>query len=213
MKKGVLIALEGIEGCGKSTQAKMLGDALIKKGKDVVLTYEPGATRIGSSIRNVLLSVDNNNMNNYTELYLYLADRAQHLSEVISPYYRAGKIIISDRFYLSTVVYQGYGRGIDLNLIKQLHSQLPCFIIPDLTFIFDISLEESFRRTTQRIAENHQEQWSRFEKEKRSFHTKIREGFLHVQQNDSEHIKIIDGSMPVNEIGDELLTHVEQLSI
>ena len=212
-KKGFLIAFEGIEGCGKSTQARMLADELIKRGNEVVLTHEPGATRIGELIRRILLSVDNKDMDRFAELHLYLADRAQHLSEIIYPNYQSGKIIISDRYHLSTVAYQGYGRSINLDLIEHLHSSLPFFIIPDITFIFDISIEESFRRTTQRITENHQEQWSRFEEEKRIFHEKIKEGFYRTQQNNPEFIKLINGNRSRDEIFKELLVYLEPLGL
>jgi len=202
--KGFLITFEGIEACGKSTQAKRLFKILINKNFNPILTYEPGATKIGSKIRNILLSIKNKNLNPYAELFLYLADRAQHLAEVIYPNYQKGKIIICDRYYYSTLAYQGLTRCIDLNLIEKLHSSLPLYIKPDITFLLDIPTEEAIKRISKRLNKNKKNLLTRFEKENYQFHNKVREGYLLLQQKYPNNIMIIDGMQSIKKITEEI---------
>jgi len=133
-RKGILITFEGSDGCGKTTQAKALYRYLRKKGYDVIFTREPGGTRIGRKLRKILLS-PGTKITPYTELLLNLADRAQHVEEVIVPALRKNKVVISDRFSDATVSYQGYGRGIPLNIINKLNSLATQNIKPDLTIL------------------------------------------------------------------------------
>jgi len=148
MKKGLFITFEGLEGCGKTTQAKMLFDFLIKQGIPSIYTKEPGGTKIGDKIRNILLDQKNDGMDYKTEMLLFLASRAENVRLIILPALEEGKIVISDRFYDSTTAYQGYGRGIDLKIIKHLNSLVVEKAIPDLTFILDIDPYEGLRRST-----------------------------------------------------------------
>ena len=145
-KKGIFISFEGIEGTGKTTQAGFLSERLRDKGYDVFLTQEPGGTNIGNKIRKILLQLEHKEMSYMTELLLYNADRAQHLTEKILPALNAGKIVITDRFADSTVVYQGYGRGIDLSLIMSLDSIATGGIKPHLTILFDLDVETGLMR-------------------------------------------------------------------
>jgi len=135
MKNWLFITFEGLEGCGKSTQAKMLYDFLIKQGILSIYTKEPGGTKIGDKIRKILLDQKNEGMDYKTEMLLFLASRAENVRLVILPALEKGKVVISDRFYDSTTAYQGYGRGIDLKIIKHLNGLVVGKAIPDLTFL------------------------------------------------------------------------------
>jgi len=141
MKKGIFISLEGIEGTGKSTQAKMLAGYLSKKGYDAVLTEEPGGTPISREIRRVLLSTKHDMMDSMAELLLYNAARIQHIKEKILPAIERGKIVITDRFSDSTITYQGYGRGISLKLIDSLDKIATGAMRPDLTILLDLDVK------------------------------------------------------------------------
>lgn len=144
--KGKFISFEGIEGTGKSTQARLLCEYLISKGFQALLTEEPGGTPISLRIREVLLSVDHMNMTPLTELLLYNAARTQHISEVILPSKDKGKIVITDRFTDSTYAYQGYGRGIDLKLLDDIDRMATGRIRPDLTILLDLDVETGLKR-------------------------------------------------------------------
>jgi dTMP kinase len=213
MKNGFLITFEGIEGCGKTTQAQKLYEYFIEKKYDVILTYEPGATKIGKSIREILLSIKNSNIDSYTEFFLYLADRTQHLFEIIYPNYKEGKIIICDRYYYSTAVYQGIARNIGLKNVELFHSIMPFFIKPDLTFIIDVSVEESTKRTAARIKERNENDLIRFESEAKSFHEKLRHGYLEVAKKDPSRIILIDGMREVEKITEDIIKNIKNFGI
>ena len=142
MQKGVFITFEGIDGVGKSTQARMLKEALIAKGIEVLLTFEPGATNIGRAIRQVLLTVASKEMAYQTEILLYAADRAQHVKEVIKPTLELGITVISDRYIDSSIAYQGYGLGWDRQSIIEINDWASGGIKPDITFCLDLELKK-----------------------------------------------------------------------
>jgi len=195
------ITFEGCDGTGKSTQSKLLAGYLGARGKICVLTREPGGTQLGGHIRQVLLEVGSQPIAPPTELFLYLADRAQHVYEIIMPALAQDKVVLCDRHTDSTMAYQGYGRGIDLGLLKRLNVLASCDLTPDLTFLLDCPVRVGLTRTTERNSRasgiNAED---RFEKEKLEFHEDVRQGFLALARAEPERIFIIDASGTVEEV-------------
>ncbi|OGW37528.1 MAG: dTMP kinase [Nitrospirae bacterium RBG_13_39_12] len=192
--KGIFISFEGIEGTGKTVQSKLLYQYLIKKGYGVILTEEPGGTRIGLKIRELLLSIENKDMTSITELLLYNASRAQHIKEVILPAMKKGAIVITDRFTDSTVAYQGYGRGIDLNLIDSIEKTVTNGLKPDITIMLDLDAETGLKRNKgiNKI--------DRLELEDIKFHKLVRNGYLEIAAKEPQRIKLTDASEDIEEI-------------
>ena len=192
--KGSFISFEGIEGTGKTIQSKLLYEHFRKTGYTVILTEEPGGTRIGLKIRDVLLSVENKEITPVTELLLYNASRAQHLKELILPALNEGGIVITDRFSDSTVAYQGYGRGIDLKLIDSLDRMVTEGLKPDITLLLNLDAETGLLRN------KGINKTDRLELEDLKFHKKVRAGYLQIAAREPERIKLIDGSGSIEEI-------------
>jgi dTMP kinase len=191
----MFITFEGIEGSGKSTQVGRLIPVLKARGYDCLSTREPGATRIGGKIRAILLDSDHDAITPTTELLLYQADRAQHISEVIRPALSTGKIVISDRFFDATIVYQGYARGFDLKQIRILQAIVVGDLTPDLTVVLDLPVEQGLRRAWKRIESRKESQREdRFEKESEAFHRKVRQGYLRLAEMEPERFRVIDAS-------------------
>jgi dTMP kinase len=186
--KGIFISLEGIEGTGKSTQARLLADHLKEKGYRVIHTMEPGGTRISLKIRELLLSMESSEMDHVAELLLYNAARVQHIKEIIGPALERGDIVITDRFSDSTVAYQGYARGIDLQLIDALDIIATKKLRPDVTILFDIDVRTGLARNKD-LGKN-----DRLELEDISFHEKVRKGFLQIAARETGRIKVVDCS-------------------
>lgn len=197
MNKGKLITFEGCEGCGKSTQAKLLADYLKGLGKKVVLTLEPGATKAGKEIRKILLNMEEPLLQN-TELFLFAADRAQHVAEVIKPNLESGAIVICDRFVDSTIAYQLGARKLPEELVRYVTYISSHGIIPDLTFLLDISPVVGLPRALSKLNNPKAGGFSRikkidrFEKEKIAFHSDVRNAYLEIAKNNSGRIKIIE---------------------
>jgi len=198
MKKGLFISFEGIEGSGKSTQAKLLKEYLLKSKYNVVLTVEPGGTLIGEEIRRILLSLENKNMLPKTELLLYNASRAQHIEELILPSLEDGKVVITDRFTDSTIAYQGYGRGIDLSLILDIDRIVNNSLRPDVTILLDLDVEEGLRRNR---GINKRD---RLEFEEIEFHKRVRVGYLEIASKERDRIKIIDASGSIEDVHEKI---------
>lgn len=205
MKKGIFISLEGIEGTGKSTQAKLLSKHLSKKGYKTALTQEPGGTLISSQIRKVLLSTKHHKMDYMTELLLYNAARIQHIKEKIVPALREGRVVITDRFSDSTVAYQGFGRGISLKLIDSLDRIATSGMRPDLTILLDLEVETGLMRN------KHINKIDRLELEDVEFHRKVRKGFLELAAMEPERIKIVKASKGLDEVHREIVKIVEKV--
>lgn len=192
--KGAFITFEGIEGTGKSTQAKLLYEYFRGKGFDVVLTAEPGGTGIGLGIRKLLLSVEHKEMLPVTELLLYNASRSQHIGEIISPALNRGALVICDRFTDSTIAYQGYGRGIDLQLLDAIDCIATGRMRPGITLLLDIDVETGLMRN------RNINKTDRLELEDAAFHEKVRAGYLRLAAEEPGRIKIIDATGSVGEI-------------
>ena len=201
--KGKFIVLEGIDGCGKTTQIKELSEwlpksGLINKNATLIKTREPGGSILGREIRDMILNNDKANPpSNLTELLLYYADRAEHISKIILPALQNGNWIISDRFSGSTLAYQGYGREISIDIIKKLENIVCQNIKPDLTIFLEISPEESILRRKNKVAD-------RIESEGLDFLKKVNHGFkLIALENDWE---IINASEDLNSISQQIQT-------
>lgn len=190
----MFITFEGIEGSGKTTQIKLLVPVLQAKGYDCVFTREPGATEIGEKIRAILLDASHTAMLPLTELLLYEADRAQHVHEVIKPALAANKVVVADRFFDATIVYQGYARGFDLELIQQIHRIVLGGLTPDLTIILDLPVHVGLERAWERINSRSDLPEDRFEKEDIAFHEKVRQGYLTLAGNEPKRFQVIDAS-------------------
>ncbi len=190
----MFITFEGIEGSGKTTQIKLLVPVLQAKGYDCVFTREPGATEIGKKIRAILLDASHTAMLPLTELLLYEADRAQHVHEVVKPALAANKVVVVDRFFDATTVYQGYARGFDLKLIEQIHHLVLGNLKPDLTMVLDLPVDLGLKRAWQRINSQSDLSEDRFEKEDVAFHEKVRQGYLALARAELERFRVIDAS-------------------
>ncbi len=200
MSKGFFITLEGIEGCGKTTQARLLADYVKKMGRSVVLTREPGGTIIGKRIREILLDSESKGMDSRAELLLYFADRAQHVAEVIEPALADGAVVICDRFTDATTAYQGFGRGLELELITELNEAATRGLMPDLTLLLDLPVTEGLKRARKRNGDNDQGHEGRFEEEPDEFHEKVRQGYLTIACCDADRFKVIDASGTVEDV-------------
>ncbi|HHW19859.1 dTMP kinase [Thermodesulfovibrio thiophilus] len=197
MDKGIFITFEGIEGSGKTTQIKLLGERLKKQGLKVLTTYEPGDTDVGQKIRNILLEPEIN-IDPLCELILYFADRVQHVNEKIKPYLEAGFIVICDRFTDSTVAYQGYARGVSIDIIKELNRILFNEFKPDLTILLDLPVIIGLKRN-QQINKT-----DRFELEDLAFHDRVREGYLKLAEIEPERFFILDATKSQIELAEEI---------
>jgi dTMP kinase len=199
MRRGKLITFEGIDGCGKSTQMRLLGQHLTERGVAVVSTREPGGTELGRKVRSALLDGGAGSVEPLAELLLYAADRAQHVRRVILPALSLGKVVLSDRFYDATTVYQGYARGFDLELVNQLNELATGGLKPDLTLLFDLDVETGLKRTMRRgdgtgvTAAGP----DRLDQEPVEFHECVRQAYLDIAAREPERFRIIPSAGPV----------------
>jgi dTMP kinase len=199
---GTFIAFEGIEGTGKSTQARLLARALTERSHSVVLTAEPGGTELGQRIRSLLLDVRHSGMEPVTELLLYSAARRQHLSEVILPALEEGKVVITDRFSDSTLAYQGYARGLDRELIARLDTWVTGGRKPHLTLLLDTDVETGLTRNRQA------EKVDRLELEDVAFHRRVREGFRKIREEEPERVLLVEVTDGIEDIHGTILSLV-----
>ncbi|MCU1327326.1 MAG: thymidylate kinase [Bryobacterales bacterium] len=199
MARGRFVTFEGIDGCGKTTQLRILAGTLRRRGLNVVETVEPGGTDIGQQIRRILLDPANTAIHPRTELLLYFASRAQNVKQVITPALGTGSIVLCDRFTDSTLVYQGCGRGLDPETVLQLDAIASNGLRPDVTVLIDIDLETSLARARRRN-QNSDGSESRIDDESAQFHEKVRLGYLALAAQEPERFVVIDGKAGVPEV-------------
>ena len=199
----MFITFEGIDFCGKSTQVELLKKYLLKKNKEVEIIREPGGTIISEDVRNILLDKKNNNMFMETEIYLFSAARAQLVREKILPYLKEGKYVISDRFHDSTTAYQGFGRGIPLEIVEQINNLAIGSATPSITFFIDVPVEEAEKRKA--LKQKHD--LDRIEISENSFYKNVREGYLYLV-NKEKRFRLIDGTLPVEVIHKKIIEEI-----
>lgn len=201
----MFITFEGPEGCGKSTHSKRLKNYLGSKDREVILTHEPGGTQLGKHIRELLLDPESVLSEN-TEVYLFAADRSEHVNKIILPALKQGKIVISDRFTDSTLAYQIGGRGLPEDSVRYINMISSKGLVPDLTILLDVSPETGIKRATELGS------LDRFEKEKIEFHKKVRDKYLEIAKGDTERIKIINtDDKEIDEVQEKIRKMVEKV--
>ena len=200
---GLFITFEGGEGCGKSTQSRLLLKKLEQRNIPVVLTHEPGGTALGNELRKALKRKRGSSISPQTELFLVAASRAQLVAELIRPALEEGKVVICDRFTHSTMVYQGYGRGLDFTAIQMVNNMATGNLNPDLIILLDISPEQGLAR--KRSLKD------RFELEDLSFHRRVREGYLKMAVAEPDRWLVIDASLPKAKIAEIIWDRVSRL--
>lgn len=207
-----LITFEGIDGCGKSTQMRLLEQYLTERGVAVVSTREPGGTELGRKVRSALLDGGKGSVEPLAELLLYAADRAQHVQQVIMPALAEGKVVLSDRFYDATTVYQGYARGFDLKLVNQLNELATGGLKPDLTLLFDLDAETGLKRTWRRGDEaGLAARPDRLDQEPVEFHERVRKAYLEIAGREPQRFRVIPAAGSVEETFELMIKEVRKL--
>jgi dTMP kinase len=197
----MFITLEGIEGSGKTTQISRLVEFLEDRGIECVTTRQPGGTLIGKNIRSILLDPANSALEPLAELLLYMADRAQHINELIRPALQNGKTVVCDRYFDATLVYQGFARGLSIELIGQLHQLLFDDLKPDVTLLLDLSPQVGLKRAWQQLNNGQRSgDESRFEAEAVAFHEKVRAGYLELARLEPDRFRIIDAAQTQDQV-------------
>ena len=203
----LFVTFEGIEGSGKTSHLRRLAAGLRRAGHAVVETREPGGTAAGAALRSLLLGPEALPLTPLAELFLYCADRTKHVSEVIRPALDAGRIVLSDRFSDSTIAYQGYGRGLDLDALRTLDARARDGLAPALTVLLDCPVEVGLARTRGR--EDAAAQPDRFERETVEFHERVRRGFYALAAAEPWRFCVLDATRPIDEVGAGLLAEVQ----
>jgi dTMP kinase len=208
MTKGIFITLEGLDGSGKTTQLKLLENNLKTRGLPFVSTCEPGGTLLGKRVRDLILDADLQ-VEPLSELLLFAADRAQHVAAVIRPALANNKIVISDRYADATAAYQGAGRGFDAKIIRQLIKLATNGLQPDLTFFFDLPVEQAVRRTNSRAALGQEK--NRLDEENIEFFIRVREAYLAMAHRERRRFRIFDATLPPGEIQAQVWQTIEEI--
>ena len=206
----LFITFEGMDGCGKSTQARLLAEHLRALYDDdkIILTREPGGTEIGEQIRDVIHALRNHNMASTTEFLLYNAARAQIVSELIRPALADGKIVLCDRYADSTLAYQGYGRQLNMDMVRDVIRYATGGLVPDVTFYFDVSIQEGLARRNQGHARG--EELNRMDVQTRDFYERVRAGYETMRRAEPARWVVIDGARPITTVQDELRQRVAE---
>ena len=197
--RGHLIAFEGTEGTGKSTQLRLAAAALRRAGRLVRETREPGGTPIGAEIRRVVMHFDGDPPAPLTELLLYLADRVQHIEQLIRPALARGEVVLTDRFSASTIAYQGYGRQLDLATVIELDALARGGVTPDLTVVLDCAVEVGLQRARGD---------DRFHRADLAFHQRVRRGFQELAARDPQRFRVIDATQPAERVAGDVIAAV-----
>lgn len=201
----LFVTFEGPDGSGKTQQAKRLVEHLRSLKIDVVLTCEPGGTEIGDQIRQVLFSLDNTAMDPRTEFLLFSASRAQLVAQKIQPLLEQGKIVLSDRFFDSSLAYQGYGHQLDLQMLWTVTRFATGGLVPDRTYLLDIPVEEGIERR------KHGGNWNRLDAFDLELHQRVRTGYLQMAEQDQQRWEVIDARPPFDEVQEKLRARVLEL--
>ena len=200
MKRGLFITFEGADGCGKTTQIELLDEYLRKKGYKTLITREPGAKGLGEKIREILLNYEGD-VSPVCESFLFLADRAQNVDCIVKPAVENGVIVLCDRHTDSTIAYQGYGRGVNMEELHNLNNIATNGLKPDLTFVFDVDVETSMNRVGK--------EKDRMESAGKEFFERVRNGFLEIAKKEPERVKVINSAQPIEEIHNQVLGYIK----
>ena len=199
----MFITFEGIDLCGKSTQARLLHDYLKKRKKKTILVREPGGTVISEKIRKILLDKENHNMEYLTEFLLFSASRHQLVEEVVVPHLEKRYIVICDRYYDSSTAYQGYGGQLDLSIVNKINKFSTNDLVPDKSFLINISYKESLKRKSKinKVQD-------RIEQKKVSYYNKVVNGYLEIAAKNKKRFRVLDGRKSINELHKEILSYL-----
>ncbi|UCC66101.1 MAG: dTMP kinase [Deltaproteobacteria bacterium] len=192
---GLLVTFEGIEGSGKSTQIGLVREFLEGDGYPCLVTKEPGGAPLGEGISGILLGRDDLRISPLAEVFLFGANRAQHVAEILRPALKEGKVVLCDRFTDATVAYQGYGRGVDVGLIEQVNRWATGDLMPDITILLDCPVELGMARAKGK---------DRFEREGYTFHQRVREGYLRIAHQEPQRVKVVSGEGEEGMIQEEI---------
>jgi len=198
-EQGCLIAFEGIEGAGKSTQLRLAAAALRTRGVTLVETREPGGTTIGAELRRIVMQLSDPPPAPLTELLLYLADRAQHLAEVITPAIARGAVVLTDRFSASTIAYQGFARQLDIDTVSRLDAIVRGGVAPACTILLDCPVAVGLQRA---------QGDDRFHREQLEFHERVRRAFLSLAEADTDRYCILDSTAPTEQIHQQVMAAI-----
>ncbi|MDL2306807.1 dTMP kinase [Desulfovibrio sp. OttesenSCG-928-C06] len=210
----MFITFEGIEGSGKGTMLERAVAWIEQRGKGVLCTREPGGSELGVRLRAILLDSRNSDITSRAELFLYLADRAQHVEQVIRPALASGKVVVSDRYADSTIVYQGFGRGLDPQELFKLNDVAVGGLWPELTLVLDLDVETGLERARSRNQQlGIEEKEGRFEAESLAFHTKVREGYRSWAKLHPGRVRIVDASGTPDEVFARVCVMLEEAGL
>lgn len=201
---------EGIEGAGKSTIMQMLASRLEAEGRQVVLTREPGGSNLGARLRSILLDMRTGSLADNAELFLFLADRAQHVEDVIRPALAAGKILLCDRYTDSTIAYQAYGRGENAQMLQEFNLAASSGLEPDVTFLLDLPVREGLARASLRNRANGTIQSEgRFDSETVDFHERVRNGYLELARQNLDRIMVVNATSKIEKVVEDCYNILE----
>lgn len=204
LANGGFLVVEGVNGAGKTTVKSHIIATLKERGIDFIETFEPGDTPLGKSIRSLLLGKDRDIESSLAELFLFAADRAEHVARVIRPALQAGKIVICDRYYYSTTAFQGYGRGNNLKQIEEINKIAVNGVVPDLVLLLDIDAEIGLKRNLAQKVDGNTFTVDALENEDLEFHKRIRQGFLKIAEDSKEPFVVIDAAKELVEVISEI---------